>query len=90
MNLYVCSNIRHLEISERSYVKKREEIIEEDLNDRYVNEVEVYSQRYIEWGMEKAEEMAKYYEEHPKLLAETQEAWEAEENQTPTEKLLWF
>ena len=38
--------------------------------------------------MEKAEEMAKYYEEHPELVAEMQEAWEAEENQTPTEKRL--
>ena len=38
--------------------RKYEDIIEEALNDRYFNEVEVYTQRYIEWEMEKAEEMA--------------------------------
>lgn len=87
MNLYVCSNIISIIGNKRTVVRK-EEIIEEDLNDRYFNEVEVYTQRYIEWEMEQAEEMAKYYEEHPELLAEMQEAWEAEENQTPTEKRL--
>ncbi len=87
MNLYVCSNIISTIGNKRTVVRK-EEIIEEDLNDRYFNEVEVYTQRYIEWEMEQAEEMAKYYEEHPELIAEMQEAWEAEENQTPTEKRL--
>ena len=87
MNLYVCSNIISTIGNKRTVVRK-EEIIEGDLNDRYFNEVEVYTQRYIEWEMEQAEEMAKYYEEHPELIAEMQEAWEAEENQTPTEKQL--
>ena len=87
MNLYVSSNIISTIGNKRTVVRK-EELVEDDLNYRYFNEVEVYSQRYIEWEMEKAEEMAKYYEEHPELLAEMQEAWEAEENQTPTEKRL--
>lgn len=87
MNLYVCSNIISTIGNKRTVVRK-EEIVEEDLNDRYFNEVEVYTQRYIEWEMEQATEMAKYYDEHPELIAEMQEAWEAEENQTPTEKHL--
>lgn len=87
MNLYVCSNIIST-IGNKQTVARKEESVEEDLNDRYFNEVEVYTQRYIEWEMEQAEEMAKYYEEHPELIAEMQEAWEAEENQTPTEKRL--
>lgn len=87
MNLYVCSNIISTIGNKRTVVRK-EEIVEEDLNDRYFNEVEVYTQRYIEWEMEQAAEMSKFYDEHPELIAEMQEAWEAEENQTPTEKRL--
>lgn len=87
MNLYVCSNIIST-IGNKQIVVRKEEIIEEDLNDRYFNEVEIYTQRYIEWEMEQAKEMAKYYDEHPELLAEMQEAWETEGNQTPTEKSL--
>ena len=87
MNLYVCSHIIS-SIGNRTVISNKEEIIKDELNDRYFNEVEVYTQRYIEWEMEQIAEIDRYYNEHPELIEEMHAAWDAEENRTPTEKRL--
>lgn len=86
-NLYICSRIISA-IGNKDTVSAKEETIIEELDDRYFNEVEVYTDKFLEWERQQAEEMAKYYQEHPEILAEMHAAWEAEENRTPTERTL--
>ncbi len=84
-NIWICSKI----IKAIGNVKKvcsKEENIKDTLSEKYFNEVEVFTEKYIEWEIQQAEMMNEYYNEHPELLEEAQAAWDAEENQTPTER----
>ena len=86
-NIWLCSKIIKLVGNART-IHFKEENIKDALNEKYFNEVEIDSDRYIEWEIQQAEIINEYYNEHPELIEEAQAAWEAEENETPTEKNL--
>lgn len=92
MNMFMSGRIISLFDNQKRIVANTEETIRDDLDRLYFEEVERFSEKFLLWEMQQAEEMQKYYDEHPeeyeREMAEREAAWEAIENQTPTKRVL--
>ena len=92
MNMFMSSRIISLFDNQKRIVANNEETISGDLDRLYFEEVERFSEKFLLWEMQQDEEMQKYYDEHPeeyeREMAEREAAWEAIENQTPTQRVL--